>query len=137
LPRLTAIEADQDLAQLLRARLRSTNVEVVNGDATSILSRMRSFQDVRAFTMLHHVPSPALQDKLLSEVWRVLKPGGFSSAATACKAYSCECSIWVTRLSPFVRIPLARLEGAGLEVIELEKGSGAFRFYAIKPMRRA
>jgi ubiquinone/menaquinone biosynthesis C-methylase UbiE len=26
--------------------------------------------------MLHHVPSPALQDKLLREVWRVLKPGG-------------------------------------------------------------
>jgi ubiquinone/menaquinone biosynthesis C-methylase UbiE len=28
------------------------------------------------FTMLHHVPSPALQDKLLAEVCRVLRPGG-------------------------------------------------------------
>ena len=28
------------------------------------------------FTMLHHVPSAAMQDRLLSEVARVLRPGG-------------------------------------------------------------
>jgi SAM-dependent methyltransferase len=28
------------------------------------------------FTMLHHVPSKALQDKLFTEVCRVLRPGG-------------------------------------------------------------
>ncbi len=34
-----------------------------------------SFSGAVCFTMLHQVPSPALQDKLLAEVHRVLKPG--------------------------------------------------------------
>src|SRR5580692_5282748 len=34
--RLTAIEADHELAQSLRARLSGTNVEVVHGDATTM-----------------------------------------------------------------------------------------------------
>jgi ubiquinone/menaquinone biosynthesis C-methylase UbiE len=74
--RLTAIEVDQELAQSLRARLRDTNVEVVNDDATSMPFPDAEFSGCAAFTMLHHVPSPALQDRLLREVWRVLKPGG-------------------------------------------------------------
>jgi SAM-dependent methyltransferase len=136
-PRLTAIEADQDLAQLLRARLRGTNVEVVNGDATSMPFPDAEFSGCAAFTMLHHVPSPALQDKLLREVWRVLKPGG---AFVGCDSLQ---SVFMRVLhlgDTFVPIRPdtfgARLEGAGFEVIELEKGPGAFRFYAIKPMRR-
>jgi ubiquinone/menaquinone biosynthesis C-methylase UbiE len=138
LPRLTAIEADQDLAQLLRARLRGTNVEVVNGDATSMPFPDAEFSGCAAFTMLHHVPSPALQDKLLREVWRVLKPGG---AFVGCDSLQ---SVFMRVLhlgDTFVPIRPdtfgARLEGAGFEVIELEKGPGAFRFYAIKPMRTA
>jgi SAM-dependent methyltransferase len=31
---------------------------------------------VAAFTMLHHVPTRAQQDKLLAEAFRVLRPGG-------------------------------------------------------------
>jgi ubiquinone/menaquinone biosynthesis C-methylase UbiE len=107
LPRLTAIEADYELAESLRARLRGTNVEVVNGDATTMPFPDAEFSGCAAFTMLHHVPSPALQDRLLREVWRVLKPGGAFVGCTACKVYSCACSIWETRLYPFVRIPLA------------------------------
>jgi ubiquinone/menaquinone biosynthesis C-methylase UbiE len=106
-PRLTAIEADQELAQSLRARLRDTNVEIVNGDATSMPFPDAEFSGCAAFTMLHHVPSPALQDKLLREVGGFSNREGPSSAVTACKAYSCGRSIWVTRLSRFVRIPLA------------------------------
>jgi ubiquinone/menaquinone biosynthesis C-methylase UbiE len=138
LPRLTAIEADQDLAQLLRARLRGTNVEVVNGDATSMPFPDAEFSGCAAFTMLHHVPSPALQDKLLREVWRVLKPGG---ALVGCDSLQGVFMRVLHLGDTFVRIRPdtfgARLEGAGFEVIELEKGPGAFRFYAIKPMRRA
>jgi SAM-dependent methyltransferase len=34
------------------------------------------FSSVVCFTMLHHVPTPALQDQLLAEAFRVLRPGG-------------------------------------------------------------
>ena len=34
------------------------------------------FSAVVSFTMLHHLPSPQSQDRLLAEVCRVLRPGG-------------------------------------------------------------
>jgi ubiquinone/menaquinone biosynthesis C-methylase UbiE len=133
-PRLTAIEADVGLAESLRARLHDTNVEVVHGDATTMPFPDAAFSGCAAFTMLHHVPSPALQDKLLREVWRVLKPGG---AFVGCDSLQ-SVSMRVLHLGDtYVPVPPdtfgARLENAGFEVIELEKGPSAFRFYALKP----
>jgi SAM-dependent methyltransferase len=34
------------------------------------------FDSVGSFTMLHHVPTLALQNKILAEAFRVLRPGG-------------------------------------------------------------
>jgi ubiquinone/menaquinone biosynthesis C-methylase UbiE len=34
------------------------------------------FSAVVCFTMLHHIPTPALQDQMLAEVFRVLRPSG-------------------------------------------------------------
>src|SRR6266542_5898407 len=75
-PRLTSIEIDPRLADALKQRLQGTNVKVVEGDATTMPFADGSFSGAVSFTMLHHVPSPALQDRLLAEVYRVLKPGG-------------------------------------------------------------
>src|SRR5205814_4081099 len=35
-----------------------------------------SFDSVGTFTMLHHVPTAAAQDRILAEALRVLRPGG-------------------------------------------------------------
>src|SRR5215475_11599400 len=75
-PRLTSIEIDSRLADALRRRLEGTNVKVVEGDATAMPFADGSFSGAVSFTMLHHVPSLALQDRLLAEVCRVLKTGG-------------------------------------------------------------
>ncbi|GHF16232.1 hypothetical protein GCM10010359_17110 [Streptomyces morookaense] len=40
------------------------------------------FDSVVCFTMLHHVPTPAAQDRLFAEAHRVLRPGASSRAAT-------------------------------------------------------
>jgi len=74
--RLTSIEIDPLLAGSLKQRLQGTNVTVVEGDATEMPFEDCSFSGAVSFTMLHHVPSPALQDRLLAEVRRVLRPGG-------------------------------------------------------------
>ena len=74
--RLTAVEADDELATALAARLAGTNVEVLHADATNLPFENCRFSAAAAFTMLHHVPSPELQDRLLAEVARVLRPGG-------------------------------------------------------------
>jgi ubiquinone/menaquinone biosynthesis C-methylase UbiE len=74
-PRLTAVEIDPDLARQLTERMADTNVTVVEGDATKLTMGDDEFSSAVCFTMLHHVPSPELQDRLFSEVCRVLRPG--------------------------------------------------------------
>jgi ubiquinone/menaquinone biosynthesis C-methylase UbiE len=76
LPRLTALEIDDGLARQLAARLAGGNVDVVRGDATALPFSDRRFSAVVSFTMLHHVPTIALQDRLFAEVARVLRRGG-------------------------------------------------------------
>jgi SAM-dependent methyltransferase len=74
--RLVAIEYEQEAADALARRLAGSNVEVVAGDATALPFAAASFDSVASFTMLHHVPTAALQRRLLAEVLRVLRPGG-------------------------------------------------------------
>jgi SAM-dependent methyltransferase len=74
--RLVAAEADELAARRLAERLANTNVEVVVADASRLDVAECSFDSVGAFTMLHHVATTALQQRILSEAWRVLRPGG-------------------------------------------------------------
>lgn len=72
---LTALELDPDLAKDLERRCAGA-VEVVEGDATAMPFESGRFSAVVSFTMLHHVPAADLQDRLFSEVRRVLRPAG-------------------------------------------------------------
>jgi ubiquinone/menaquinone biosynthesis C-methylase UbiE len=72
---LTCIEIDHALAHSLSRRMSGQNVTVVHQDATAMSFPDAKFDGALCFTMLHHVPSVALQNRLLSEVARVLRPG--------------------------------------------------------------
>jgi ubiquinone/menaquinone biosynthesis C-methylase UbiE len=74
--RVVAIDHDKPAADALARRFAHTNVEVLHGDATALEFDDASFDSVASFTMLHHVPTRALQTRLLAEVLRVLRPGG-------------------------------------------------------------
>jgi SAM-dependent methyltransferase len=74
--KLTAVEVDTELAAALAARLAGTNVTVVRGDATDLPFEDGRYSDAVALTMLHHVPTDELQDRLICEVARVLRAGG-------------------------------------------------------------
>jgi len=74
--RLTVLEIDEAAAAKLAERYTGSNVEVVVGDATKLSYPDGSFDSVGSFTMLHHVPTMALQNKILAEALRVLRPGG-------------------------------------------------------------
>jgi SAM-dependent methyltransferase len=73
---LTALELDPDAARLLAERFAGTNVAVRTGDATELTDADESFDSVGSFTMLHHVPTAALQNAILRQAFRVLRPGG-------------------------------------------------------------
>jgi SAM-dependent methyltransferase len=74
--RLTAVEVDADLAAALAQRLVGSNVDVVHADGAALPFEDGRFTGATSFTMLHHVPSAAQQDRLLAELRRVLRPGG-------------------------------------------------------------
>jgi ubiquinone/menaquinone biosynthesis C-methylase UbiE len=74
--RLRAVEIDSELASMLRDRFAGTpSVEIINGDATRLEFGDNTFSGAACFTMLHHVPTTELQDRLFAEVARVLRPG--------------------------------------------------------------
>jgi len=74
--RVVAVEIDPELAQALAVRLEGTNVEVICADGTKTDLARDQFTAAVCFTMLHHIPSPTLQDALFAEIQRVLRPGG-------------------------------------------------------------
>jgi ubiquinone/menaquinone biosynthesis C-methylase UbiE len=131
---LTALELDLKLASALTSRLRESNVRVVEGDATEMPFGNAEFSAAVSFTMLHHVPSPELQNKVLREACRVLKPGGFFVGSDSLQS-------WYMRIIHIgdTLIPIdpdtfgERLQSAGFEVLEIERNSQAFRFRARRP----
>jgi ubiquinone/menaquinone biosynthesis C-methylase UbiE len=133
-PRLTALEIDPKLAGALHSRLEGSNVRIVEGDATDMPFEGSLFSGAVSFTMLHHVPSPELQDKVLREVFRVLKPGGFFAGSDSLQN-------WLMRMIHIgdTLVPVdpdtfgTRLRRAGFDVLEIQKNEQAFRFRARRP----
>lgn len=74
-PRLTAVEIDTPMARRLQAKY-GDRARIINGDGTATGLPDNEFSSVVCFTMLHHVPTPPLQNQLFGEAFRVLRPGG-------------------------------------------------------------
>jgi SAM-dependent methyltransferase len=72
---LTALEVDPESARRLRTQFGAA-VDIVTGSGADMPFPDNHFDSVVCFTMLHHVPSKALQDKLFAQACRVLRPGG-------------------------------------------------------------
>jgi len=132
-PRLTAIEIDLRSAECLQSRL-GRSVEVIHGDATAMPFPDCQFSASVSFTMLHHVPSRDPQDKLFREVWRVLEPGGVFVGSDSLQSWLMRViHIGDTLVTVDPQTVGMRLEAAGFEVLEVERNSHAFRFYARRP----
>jgi SAM-dependent methyltransferase len=131
---MTSIEIDSRLARSLEQRMVGTNVTVVEGDATHMPFEDASFSGAVSFTMLHHVPSGALQDRLIGEVFRVLKPGAYFAGTD---------SIWsrTFRLMHLFDTMVvvdpgsfgARLESVGFVDVVIRKAERSFKFRARHP----
>jgi ubiquinone/menaquinone biosynthesis C-methylase UbiE len=132
---LTVVELSESCYKRLRREL-GDDVEVVRADATAMPFADDHFSGVACFTMLHHVPSRAKQDRLLAEVFRVLRPGGVFAGTD---------SVGTGRIFKMLhvrdtRVPVApgelpaRLERTGLIDPRVDTAGSSFRFRAHKPL---
>ena len=130
---LTALEVDATMAGSLQRRLRDSQVNVVHGDGTAMPFVDGSFSGAVAFTMLHHVPSAELQNRLLREVARVLKPGSvFAGTDSLASTKLRIVHIGDTYVPVDPNGLPERLRAAGFFDVEVERGDTRFRFRALR-----
>jgi SAM-dependent methyltransferase len=128
-PALTALEIDAALAAALRARHPEGNVTVIEGDGTAMPFADGTFTSAVSCTMLHHVPSPELQNRLLAEVRRVLAPGAWFVGSDSTTSFVFRLAhLFDTMVLVDPDTFAARLEAAGFTEIAVKRGDGAFRF---------
>ncbi len=131
--RLTVLEVDPTLAGPLRDRLMATNVDVRCGDATRSGLDPDRFSGATCFSMLHHLRTPAKQDELFAEVFRVLRAGGLFVGTD-----SRDLDVIRAGHVDDIFVPVDpetltdRLEAAGLVVTRLNLDDYQFRFTARK-----
>ena len=135
-PRLTAVEIDDDLAAALGVRFAGSNVTIVHADATAMPFESAAFSAAICMTMLHHVPTPEMQDEILAAMARAVVPGGMVMGSDNLD-------------SPLFReghvgdtcVPVdpaglqQRLERVGLTDVQVETNPFAFRFRGRVPNR--
>ncbi len=133
-PHLTAVEIDRRLAATLGERLAGANVAVVEGDATAMTFADGSFSSALCFTMLHHVPSAALQDRVFVEVHRVLRPGGAFIGRDSTLSLRWRLYHLFDTCTPVDPDTLpGRLAQAGFQDVEVGRTAAGFAFKAHKP----
>ena len=130
---LTAIEVDDELAASLSRRLAGTNVEVVCADATDSGLPSDRFSGAVCLTMLHHVPSVDLQDRLFGEVHRLLRPGGVLVGQDSLASAELQDLHADDTYVPIDPLTLGyRLASVGFAEVEVETNEYAVRFRAHK-----
>jgi SAM-dependent methyltransferase len=131
--RLTALEVDADAATALQGRLNDSGVRVVHGDGAAMPFADGSFSGVVSLTMLHHVPTAALQDRLLRVARRVLRPGGVFAGFDGVGSLLFRLiHLGDTYNSVEPGTLGRRLEAAGFTAVTVERGWARFRFRATR-----
>lgn len=131
-PRLTSVEIDAPMANRLQ-RLYGDRARIINADGTDTGLPSDEFSSVVSFTMLHHIPTAELQDRLFAEAFRVLRPGGVfagSDSVTSLKFRILHFRDTCNTVSPET-LP-DRLRAAGFRDVDVEVRGGRQRWRAFK-----
>jgi SAM-dependent methyltransferase len=127
---VTALEVDRDSVDYLRDRFHD-RVDVVHGDGARMPLPDNAFSAATCFTMLHHVPSPELQDRLFAETRRVLRPGGVFAGIDSLPSLRFRMiHIGDTMVTVDPETLPDRLRAAGFTDVEVTVGVNRFRFRA-------
>jgi SAM-dependent methyltransferase len=130
--KLTAVEIDAQMAQRLQ-KLYGDRARVINGDGTNTGLPADEFSSVVCFTMLHHIPTADLQDRLFAEAFRVLRPGGVFAGSDSLQSLRFRilhirdtCNTVDPRTFP------ERLRAAGFDDVQVDDNGRRLRWCARK-----
>jgi SAM-dependent methyltransferase len=130
---VTAVEVDKPMAERLH-RLYGDRARVLHGDGSDTGLPDQAFSSVVCFTMLHHVPTDRLQDRLFTEAFRVLRPGGVFAGSDRLPSFP----FWLVHLGDIYN-PIGpdelrnRLAVAGFSDIRIDVAGVRLRWRAAKP----
>lgn len=131
--RLTCVEIDEPMTERLQERY-GDRARIINGDGTDTGLPADAFSSVVCFTMLHHVPTPPLQDRLFAEAFRMLTPGGVFAGSDGVHSIPFRLVHLGDTYNPVPTDTLAdRLRGAGFVDVTVERKGSDQRWQAVKP----
>ncbi|MGV7697751.1 class I SAM-dependent methyltransferase [Mycobacterium kansasii] len=132
-PHLTAVEIDAPMAQRLQ-ELYGDRARIIIGDGTATRLPADEFSSVVSFTMLHHVPTVSLQNRLFAEAFRVLRPGGVFAGSDGVPSLVFSLLHLRDTCNPIPPATLPdRLRAAGFRDVDVEVRDRRQRWRAIKP----
>lgn len=131
-PHYTAVEIDPPMAQRLQGRY-GERARIINGDGTDTGLPSDEFSAVVCFTMLHHVPTADLQDRLFAEAFRVLRPGGVFAGSDSMGSTRFRLVHFRDTCNPVSPDTLPdRLQRIGFDDVHVDTKSGRLRWRAVK-----
>lgn len=132
-PHYTAVEVDTPMAERLQGQY-GERARIINGDGTDTGLPTGEFSSVVCFTMLHHIPTADLQDRLFAEVFRVLRPGGIFAGSDSESSIPFRILHFHDTCNPVSRDTLPdRLHAAGFGDVNVDAKTGKLRWRAVKP----
>ncbi len=134
-PKLTAVEIDPELGAYLTNRF-STNaaVAIVDGDATALDFPDGHFSGAASFSVLHHIATDELQDRLFAEVRRVLRSGAPFVVGESLASSELEALHGGDVYNPVdPDFLVARLESAGFQGLEVKTNPFGWAALGQKP----
>ena len=135
-PRYTAVEIDTAMARRLHGRY-GDRARIITGDGTDTGLPADEFSSVVCFTMLHHVPTAELQDRLFAEAFRVLRPGGVFAGSDSVTSLPFRILHIRDTCNPVPPQTLAgRLSAAGFHDVLVDTDAARMRWRGVKPQPR-
>ena len=132
--RVTSLEYDANSVARLASRFKNSNIDIVQGDAASLPFADQSFSSAVAVLVLHHLPSIALQDQALAEIFRILRPGGVFLALEIVDTWLHRVTHFKSTFVPLVADALpSRLARIGFSDARIAFSRGVFRIQVLRP----
>jgi len=132
-PRVTSLEYDRQSVRRLASQHRNAYGVAIQGDAARLPFASETFSSAIAILVLHHLKSQEAQDRVFTEVFRILRPGGVFLAFEIADSWFHRVGHFRSTFTPLVPgSAFARLNAAGFSRVAIDLHRGAFRLSATR-----